>query len=193
MNFQALIRGDMLLMFSTLVHHLRPGSAKPAKSKFFARAGLLLHDSERGGALVEMAIALPVMMLLITAMVSFGMLLSSYLMVSHAVDVGARNLALSRGATTNPCADAVAVIQGSAPTAAFSSLNYTFKIGSATFSGSSTGFSGTSSADCSQLGVSDMVAGDTAAVSVTYPFQLMVYGWSSKTINATVSTTEVIQ
>jgi Flp pilus assembly protein TadG len=47
-----------------------------------------------------MAIVLPVMMLVITGIVSFGLLLSSYLIVSHAVDVGARNLALSRGAST---------------------------------------------------------------------------------------------
>ena len=140
-----------------------------------------------------MAIALPVMMLLVTAMVSFGLMLSSYLVVSHAVDVGARNLALSRGASTNPCSDAVTVIQNAAPTLTSSSLSYTFKIGSDSFTGSSTGFSGTGSSSCSQLGVSDMVAGDTATVTVSFPMQLMIYGWSPTTLNVTASTSEVIQ
>lgn len=160
---------------------------------FRARSGPLVRGGERGGALVEMAIALPVMMLLITAVVSFGLLLSSYLVVSHAVDVGARNLALSRGASTNPCSDAVTVIQNSAPTLAASSLTYTFKIGADTFSGSSTGFSGTDSSSCSQLGVSDMVAGDTATVTVSFPMQLAVYGWVPKTLNVTATTSEIIQ
>jgi len=153
----------------------------------------VLHNNERGGALIEMASALPAMMLLITAIVSFGLLLSSYLVVSHAVDVGARNLALSRGASTNPCSDAVKVIQSSAPTLAASNLTYTFKIGSDTFSGSSTGFSGTGSTSCSQLGVSDMVAGDTASVTVSFPMKLAVYGWAPRTLNVTASTSEIIQ
>jgi Flp pilus assembly protein TadG len=157
------------------------------------RAGSLLRDGERGGALVEMAIAVPVMMLLITAIISFGLMLSSYLVVSHAVDVGARNLAVSRGASTNPCSDAVTVIQNAAPTLAASNLTYTFTIGSDTFTGSSTGFSGTGSTDCSQLGVSDMVAGDTATVSVSFPMKLMIYGWAPTTMNVSATTSEVIQ
>jgi len=107
--------------------------------------------------------------------------------------VGARNLALSRGASTNPCSDAVTVIQNAAPTLTSSSLSYTFKIGSDSFTGSSTGFSGTGSSSCSQLGVSDMVAGDTATVTVSFPMQLMIYGWSPTTLNVTASTSEVIQ
>jgi Flp pilus assembly protein TadG len=169
---------------------LRFFKAKPAQSKCLQNTWC---GSESGGALVEMAIALPVMMLFITAMVSFGLMLSEYLVLSHAVDVGARNLALSRGATTNPCSDGVTAIQNSAPTIAASGLNYTFQIGSDSFSGNSSGFSGTGSTSCSQLGVSDMVAGDTATVTATYPVQLMVYGWAPKTLSITASTAEVIQ
>lgn len=148
---------------------------------------------EEANALVELAVALPVVMLLITGMITFGLMLNNYLVLSHATDVGARNLALSRGATTNPCSDAVAVIQSAAPNLASSSLNYTFGIGSGSFSGNSTGFSSTSSTSCSQAGVSDMVAGDNATVTVTYPFQLLVYGWAATTVTISASTTEVIQ
>jgi Flp pilus assembly protein TadG len=161
--------------------------------KFWRNAESLLHGDEGGGALVEMAIAVPVMMLLITAIISFGLMLSSYLVVSHAVDVGARNLAVSRGASTNPCSDAVTVIQNAAPTLASSSLTYTFTIGADTFTGSSTGFSGTGSTSCSQLGVSDMVAGDTATVTASFPMKLMIYGWAPTTMNVSATTSEVIQ
>lgn len=193
MAFTQKHRGAVTDMNHTFVLRSIFSANRCAARRLRARTSCLLRGNESGGALVEMAVALPVMMLLVTAVVSFGLLLSSYLVVSHAVDVGARNLALSRGASTNPCLDAVTVIQNSAPTLAASNLTYTFKIGSDTFSGSSTGFSGTGSTDCSQLGVSDMVAGDTATVTVSFPMQLAVYGWAPKTLNVTASTSEIIQ
>ena len=144
--------------------------------------------------MVEMALALPLMMLLLTGIVSLGLALSSYLTLSHAVDVGARNLALSRGSSsTNPCADAVALIQGAAPSLNASNVSYTFQIGSDTFTGKSNGFSGTGSTSCSVLGVSDMVAGSTASVTANYPYQLMIIFWKSQTLNLTAATSEVIQ
>jgi Flp pilus assembly protein TadG len=192
MTIQGVIRRNMAPLFRTLGRCLHPGEAKPDQRSFLLRAGSALLHEEEGGPLVEMAFALPLMMLLITGVFSLGLMMSSYLMVSHAVDVGARNLALSRGATTNPCSDTISVIQSAAPTAALNAT-YTFKIGSDTFSGASNSFSGSGSSDCSQLGVSDMVAGDTATVSVTYPYQLLIYLWSAKTYNITASTSEVIQ
>lgn len=173
------------------IFQIRP--ARAAHSAISLRMGCCMARDEEANALVELAVALPVVMLLITGMITFGLMLNNYLVLSHATDVGARNLALSRGATTNPCSDAVTAIQNAAPNLASSSLNYTFNIGSGSFSGSSTGFSGTTSASCSQAGVSDMVAGDNATVTVTYPFQLLVYGWKATTVNIAASTTEVIQ
>lgn len=193
MNFRSTNCRGMAPLSRPLVRCLSLGEAKPAKRNFLVRAGSVLLHSEAGGPLVEMAFALPVLMLLLTGIFSFGVMFSSYLMVSHAVDVGARNLALSRGSTTNPCSDTVAIIQSAAPNFDTSKLIYNFKIGPDPFSGSSTGFSGTGTTDCSQLGVSDMVAGDTATVSVTYPFQLTILFWGDKTFNITSSTSEVIQ
>jgi Flp pilus assembly protein TadG len=193
MNFRTTNRRDRAFLSCTLVRCFQPKEGKPAKRTLLVRACSLLRHNEHGGSLVEIAVAIPMVMLLITAMITFGLMLNSYLMLSHAVDVGARNLALSRGATTNPCSDAVGMIQSSAPNLSPSSLSFAFTIGSGSFSGSSTGFSGTSTTDCSQAGVSDMVAGDTATVSASYPFQLLVYGWKPTTVNITASTTEVIQ
>ena len=193
MNIQAMNCEGIQRVFCSILHDTWPRKCGSAKRRLIARAALDLSQREQGGALVEMAISLPLMMLLITGMISFGILLSSYLMVSHAVDVGARNLAVSRGTSTNPCSDAVTVIQNAAPSYATANLTYTFQIGADTFSGASNGFSGTASTDCSVAGVADMVSGGNATVSVTYPFQLSVFFLIEKTINVTATTSEVIQ
>ncbi len=88
----------------------------------------VLHSKTEGNALVEMAFALPIMMLMITGMTGFGLLLNNYLILSHAVDVGARALSVSRGVSTTPCADAQTVIQNAAPSLGTSSLTISFVI-----------------------------------------------------------------
>src|SRR4051794_28783487 len=91
-------------------------SAKPCAVRRFR--GLLISHSE-GGALVETALVVPVMLTLITGMASFGIALNNYLLLSHAAAVGARYVAInqgnfSNGTTTNPCAMAATQIQASA-------------------------------------------------------------------------------
>jgi len=148
---------------------------------------------EEGSALVEMAVVLPLLMLIVTGMISMGLVLTNYLMLSHATDVGARYLAVSRGQTTNPCSDTVTAIQNAAPGLSKSQLSYTFVIGSGTFSGGPTSFSGTSSSSCSVAGVTDLSPGKTATVTVSYPFQFFIYGWSNASVSIKSQTAEIIQ
>src|ERR1700741_585029 len=68
-----------------------------------------------GSALVEMAVVLPVMLLIITGLCFFGIAVDNYLILTHATDVGARTLAGGRGQLTDPCAQTVSVIQSAAP------------------------------------------------------------------------------
>lgn len=63
-------------------------------------AGSLMQDQENGRAVVELAVALPLMMLVIPVKASFRLLPSSCFTGSHAFALGARSLALSRGAST---------------------------------------------------------------------------------------------
>lgn len=193
MNFRKTNRQDNGLALCAWMRWLHATEHPWSKHRLSRTGHSRKDDGEQGNALVELAVVLPMMMLLITAMVTFGLWLNTYLVLSHATDVGARNLAVSRGATLNPCSDAVTLIQSAAPNLAASGLTYTFNIGSGTFSGSSTGFSGTNTTSCSVAGVGDMVAGANASVSVTYPFQMLVYGWRATTVNITTTTTEVIQ
>lgn len=164
-----------------------------------------LRSGSQGQALVEMAFTLPIMMLMITGMASFGLLLNSYLMLSHATDVGARYIALNQGnfgtaASTNPCAMAATQIQAAAGTLAASNLSYTFTFynsaGSSTGSYSSsngTGSFGSGSA-CASGGSTAMgLGGGSVSVQLSYPFLLTVYGWAPSSMPLQAVTTEIIQ
>jgi Flp pilus assembly protein TadG len=150
-----------------------------------------LRSNSDGGALVEMAFALPIMMLMITGMTGFGILLNNYLVLSHAVDVGARALSVSRGVSTTPCVDAQTAIQNAAPSLGTSSLTISFVINGTTYAGSN--ISGSGSGGCSSSTNTDMSAGNTAVVTGTYPFLLSVYGWTPTSWTLKAQTAEIIQ
>ena len=77
------------------------------------RRGLREAFGERGQALVEFAIVLPVLMLLILGIVKGGLLYNNYLQLTDAVRSGARQLAIERG-QTSPCGDAANEVLSSA-------------------------------------------------------------------------------
>ncbi len=151
----------------------------------------VLHSKTEGNALVEMAFALPIMMLMITGMTGFGLLLNNYLILSHAVDVGARALSVSRGVSTTPCADAQTVIQNAAPSLGTSSLTISFVIDGTPYANGD--ITGTGSTGCSANPNPNMQPGKTAVVTATYPFLLSVYGWTPTNWTLKASTAEIIQ
>jgi len=156
-----------------------------------------------GGSLVEFALVLPMVMILITGMASFGLLLNNYIMLSHATDVGARYIAVNNGnfsnGASNPCALAATQIQNAAGTLAASSLSYSITFTSASGSSYSafTSSNGSSSfgtgSSCGTTGTAEMASGGTVTISVQYPAALFVYGWTPSNINLVNTTTEMIQ
>ncbi|WP_162601855.1 TadE/TadG family type IV pilus assembly protein [Occallatibacter savannae] len=158
-----------------------------------------------GGALVEMALVVPVMIMLITGMASFGIALNNYLLLSHASAVGARYLAVnqgnfSNGTTTNPCAMAATQIQAAAAGIAASQLSYSITLtptasGTATTYTSSNGTSGFGSGSgCATGGTASMGSGGgIVTVSVNHPVMPFVVFWSNHSLNLNATTTEVIQ
>lgn len=60
---------------------------------------------ERGQALIEFALVLPVLMLLVLGIIKGGALYNNYLQLTDAVRIGDRQLAIERG-QTSPCGDA---------------------------------------------------------------------------------------
>jgi Flp pilus assembly protein TadG len=180
----------------------------PARRSLLTLLGRVWKSDNRGSALVEMAVVLPLMLVLITGMMSMGIVLNNYLVLAHASDIGARYLALNQGqftntATGNPCAMAAQQIQAAAVAIPASSISYGFGIttpppsptttwygGPGTGSG---GFSGTTGASCGATGSTNLQSGGTVTVSVQYPVVPMVMFWAHHTINLTATTTEIVQ
>jgi Flp pilus assembly protein TadG len=165
----------------------------------------LLKSNSEGGALVEMALIVPMMMTLITGMASFGLALNHYLLLSHASDVGARYIAINQGnftngATTNPCAMAATQIQAAAVGLDASQLSYSITLtpstgGTATNYTSSNGTSGFGSGSgCATGGASNMgTGGGIVTVSISHPITPFVVFWSNRTLTLSAATTEIIQ
>lgn len=165
----------------------------------------LLNSRSEGGALVETALVVPLMLTLITGMASFGLALNNYLLLSHASDVGARYIAINQGnftngATTNPCAMAATQIQAAAPGIAASQLSYSITLtpsasGTATTYTSNSGTSGFGSGtSCATGGSANMgTGGGIVTVSVSHPITPFVVFWSNRTLTLTATTTEIIQ
>src|SRR5580698_6457172 len=69
---------------------------------FFRRARLRTRD-ERGAAVIEMAVTLPIFLLLVTGIATFGLAFANYLSLTDAVYIAGQQLAVSRAQTSNPC------------------------------------------------------------------------------------------
>lgn len=135
---------------------------------------------QRGGSLIEFTLVMPVLLLVMTGMVSFGLALHNILVLTNAVNNGAQQLAFSRGQTTDPCATAYTAIHSAAPTLT-TGLTLSFVINGTSYSGNT----------CTS-GSSNMVQGASAQVTANYPCALGVFG-QSFTCRLQSQTTEFIQ
>jgi Flp pilus assembly protein TadG len=142
-------------------------------------------SEEEGQALLEFAVSLPILLVVVTGILAFGLVLNNYVILTNATDNGARALSISRGQTTDPCATTVNAVYTAAPILRQS--GYTFAI---TLNG--TKYTGTS---CnSSAAVANMVQGAQAQVTVTYPCSLAMYGMNAApTCMLQAQTTEIIQ
>jgi hypothetical protein len=92
-------------------------------------------------------------------------------LLTEATSIGARTLAISRGATTDPCATASSAVIAAAPLLAPASLSFTFVLNGASYTGTSC-----SSGSSTTGAAANLVQGANAIVTVTYPCSLIVYG-----------------
>ncbi len=171
--------------------HVIPGSA--------AREGGLSRG-EAGSTVAETALVLPVLLVVLTGIFSFGIILNQYLVLTNAVNGGARGFAASAPGTDggvslmdsgDPCEYAASTIQSSASNLNASNLSYTITYTVAKTSASTkyTG-TGTSSPSCSGLA---MTQGDSVQIQAVYPVTPVMFGWSSKTYSLTAQSTELVQ
>lgn len=141
------------------------------------RSYRLFHSNERGSALVEMALSLPIMMVMLTGIFSFSVAFYQKLQLAEAVSAGGRVLALERG-NNDPCADTAAAIYAAAPALSKTSMGLTITLGGTNTSGTITGGTGYG-ASCTAAGsggASPLVAGWPAQIHATYPCSLGIYG-----------------
>ena len=128
-----------------------------------SRTGLLAREA--GNALVEFAFVLPMMMVVITGLYSFGITLSNQIALTQATGAGAQYLITLRGNTTDPCSDTLTAIQSAAPNLNTSALNLTLTMNGASVTAKS----------CAGQS-SNLMAGQPVTVSATYPCTLNIYG-----------------
>jgi Flp pilus assembly protein TadG len=126
---------------------------------------------QEGQALVEMALVLPVLLLVVTGILTFGLAFNNYILLTEATSVGARTLAISRGETTNPCATAAAAVYAAAPLLVAANLSFTFVLNGTTYKGASC-----SSGSSTTGAAGNLKQGAYASVTVNYPCSLAVYG-----------------
>lgn len=126
------------------------------------------YYEESGQALVEMAVCLPVLLLIVMGICAFGLAVNSYMSLTSATSSGTRYLSVSRGGTSDPCQLLSSAVSSSGPLLKSASLTYSLALTPS--GGSTTTYAGTSCTGAA----SNLTAGATAKATVTYPCTLIV-------------------
>jgi Flp pilus assembly protein TadG len=143
----------------------------------------------KGQALLEVALCLPMLLLLVTGIMVFGLAINNYLMLTNATNTGAQRLAVDRSYTTDPCADMAAAVKAAAPNLVYSNLTFTTTLNGTSYTGTSC-----SSSSPSTGAAGNLVQAAPAVVNVTYPCNLVVYGKNfAPSCKLTSQTSVVIQ
>ena len=133
-----------------------------------------------GTAVIEFAVASPMLMLLSVGVLKFGLVVGQHVMLTHAAANAASTFSLSRG-TLTPYTSAVSAITSAAPALKAASIGKAIKVNGTTC---------TSDATCSAL----LSAGASAQVQVTYACDLSVMGMDFRPgCTLTASSAQMIQ
>jgi Flp pilus assembly protein TadG len=145
--------------------------------------------NERGQTLIEFALVVPLLLTLVFGVIVFGIALNNYLVLTNATGISAQLLAVSRGQTTDPCNTTVQAFYSAAPNLSRTTLSFSYVLNGSSYSGTSC-----SSGSTTTGAAGNLVAGQSAQLTVTYPCNLKFIGFnppSGCTLTARVS--EVIQ
>jgi Flp pilus assembly protein TadG len=140
--------------------------------RVFARA-----RGQKGQAMVEFALVLPVLMLLIVGIVKLGIVFNNYLTLNDAVRAGARQLAIGRGQNLDVCSQAANRVRTSAGNLDPAKLDVP---------------SPTVSAGSCSPGTS-MVIGSDGRVTASYPCDIKIPPFIDISLTCTASTTERVE
>ena len=146
------------------------------------------RSDDSGQSLVEFALTLPVLMLVLTGICTFAVAMNNYQILTDATSVGARQIAISRNQTLDPCAVGSAAVIQAASSLKSSSLSFSYSFNGSPYSGTSC-----SSTSLTTGATSNLVQGMPATITVSYPCSLVAYRYNFGTCNMHVQTTEVVQ
>ena len=150
-------------------------------------ATLPLDCSSSGQAAVEFAIVAPVALLILFAIVTFGIAFNNFIALTFATSSAAQLLSISRGQTTDPCSLTSQAVYSAAPQLTQANLKFSIVLGTNTVA------SGTASPSCS--GSEQYLAQpNNARVTVTYPCNIIIMGYNfAPNCTLSASTTVRIQ
>lgn len=131
------------------------------------RTRRVLARGEEGGALIEIALTVPVLLGVLTGIITFGIAYSNQLTLTQAVGAAGQYLAQIRTSTTDPCADAFTALKNAAPGLKSANINMVVTINGTTPTQTSESCKGSQTL---------MVQGTPVSVYATYPCGLAVYG-----------------
>ncbi|WP_263353628.1 TadE/TadG family type IV pilus assembly protein [Acidicapsa acidisoli] len=85
-------------------------------------------DGERGSSIVELALVMPIFLIMVMGLYSFGLLFTEYISLTEAVNVGGQQLSLQRFQQGDPCAKIAANVVAASPFLKASKMAYTFSV-----------------------------------------------------------------
>lgn len=126
-----------------------------------------LSCGEEGGALVEIALTVPVLLGVLTGIITFGLAYSNQITLTQAVGSAGQYLAQIRTSTSDPCADTWTALKSAAPGLVAANITMTVTM-------NGTAKTATTCSGSQTL----LVQGSPVTVYATYPCGLSVYGVS---------------
>ncbi len=138
----------------------------------------LRFRGEEGGALVEFAVTIPLMMTVLTGTASFSLALYYLQQLGAATSNAVQLVAAEQGLTTDPCATAVTSVTTSLSSWKSSSITYTMTITNSSGTATTYGPTAGSSFSCT-AGASELTANEPVSLTVSYAYTwLPVYKFS---------------
>jgi Flp pilus assembly protein TadG len=150
-----------------------------------------IHRGTRGGALVEFALTLPILLLTITGIFSVSIAIYQKLLLAEAVSSGGRTISAER-LSNDPCHDAGNSVAQAAPNFTASNINIYISING----GTAIHGTGASLPTCAGSGGGpnpNMTQGGKASVTATYPCTIQAFRFSFGSCTLTSEIVEEVQ
>ena len=145
---------------------------------------------DEGSTVVEFALILPMLLMLTTGILVFGVVMNNYMQLTYAVIVGARAVANGSGITLDPCATASSAIIAAAAALNPSKMKFTYSFG-----GNPQNSATCSSPSLESGAAAELKTGTVVVVTVQYPLNLSAFGNRFSANNAVMeaSSSELVQ